>query len=104
MFIPDPNFCIPIPGSRVKTIPDPGSASKNLIFLTQKIVSKLSDLDFLLIPAPESRGQKGTESRIGIRNTAHSNENATSKRWNRGNQGKGQALEKEPQITIIFIN
>ena len=28
--IPDPNFSIPDHGSRVKKIPDPGSASKNL--------------------------------------------------------------------------
>ncbi len=84
MFIPDPNFSIPDPGSRVKNISDPGSgsASKNLsIFLTQKIVSKLSeiwsrmfspdpDLHFLPIPDPGSRGQKGTGSRIRIRTTA----------------------------------
>jgi hypothetical protein len=44
MFIPDPNFFYP--GSRVKKIriPNPGSASKNLIILTQKIVSKLSKI------------------------------------------------------------
>jgi hypothetical protein len=30
MFIPDPDFSIPDPGSRDKNIPDPGSASKNL--------------------------------------------------------------------------
>jgi hypothetical protein len=43
MFIPDPNFSIRDPGSRVKKIPDPGSgsASNNL---TQKIVSKLSEI------------------------------------------------------------
>ncbi len=68
IFIPDPNFF------------DPGSASKNLSILTQKIVSKLSEIwawlyipdpdpDFLPIPDPGSRGQKGTGSRIRIRNT-----------------------------------
>jgi hypothetical protein len=64
-----------------KKIPDPGSASQNLGIFTQKIDSKLSeiwsgmfipdpDLDFLPIPDPGSRGQKGTGSRIRIRNTA----------------------------------
>ena len=61
--------------------PDPGSASKNLSILTQKIVlvSKHSEIwsgffipdpdpDFLPIPDPGFRGQKGTGSRI--RNTA----------------------------------
>jgi hypothetical protein len=44
MFIPDPNFH---PGSRVKKIPDPGSGSASKTFkyfLTQKIVSKLSEI------------------------------------------------------------
>jgi hypothetical protein len=80
MFIPDPNFFHP--GSRVKMIPDPvsGSASKKLSILTQKTVSKLAEIwsrlfipdpdpDFLPIPDPESRGEKGTLSRIRIRNT-----------------------------------
>ncbi len=64
-------FSIPAPGS--KKIP--GSASKNLTILTQKMVSKLSeiwsgmfvtdpDLIFLPIPDPRSRSQKGTGSRI----------------------------------------
>jgi hypothetical protein len=67
-----------IPGSRS------GSASKILSILTQKIVSKLSEiwskifipdpdpdpnLDFLHILDPGSRGQKGTGSRVRIRNT-----------------------------------
>jgi hypothetical protein len=43
MFISDPNFLHP--GSRVKKIPYPGSASKNFSILTQKIVSKLSEYD-----------------------------------------------------------
>jgi hypothetical protein len=63
---------IPDPGSRVKKIPDPGSgsASKNLRIFNPKFFSKLSDpdLDFLPIPEPGSRGQKGTGSRIQIRN------------------------------------
>ncbi len=54
-----------------------GSASYNLSILTQKIVSKLSEIwsglfipdpgsdpDFLTIPDPESRGQKSIGSRI----------------------------------------
>jgi hypothetical protein len=44
MFIPDPGSKFFLPESRVKKIPDPGSASKYLsIFLTHKIVSKLSE-------------------------------------------------------------
>jgi hypothetical protein len=42
MFIPDPNFFQL--GTRVKKFPDPGSASKNLSILTQKLVSKLSEI------------------------------------------------------------
>ncbi len=60
---------------RVKNIPDPGSgsASKNLGIFTQKIVSKLSDpdLDFLPILDRGVKGQKGTGSRIRIRNTEY---------------------------------
>jgi hypothetical protein len=52
MTFPDPNFSIPDPGFRVKRIPDP-------------------DLDFLPIPYPGFRGQKGTGSRIRIRNTVN---------------------------------
>jgi hypothetical protein len=86
--ISDPTFSHP--GSRIRTvsIPDPGSSSKILSILTQKKAKKgfLSskkydpgcssripdpDADFLpsRIPDPGSRGQKGTESRIRIRNT-----------------------------------
>ncbi len=65
---------------RIFSIPDPGSASKNVSILTQKIVTVLSEIwswlfipdpdpDFLSIPDPVSRGQKGTGSRIRIRNT-----------------------------------
>jgi hypothetical protein len=42
MFILDPNFFPP--GSRVKKIPESTSASKNLGVLTQKILSKLSEI------------------------------------------------------------
>jgi hypothetical protein len=47
MFIPDSGcefFPIPDPGARVMKIPDPGTASKKLSILTQKIVSKLSEI------------------------------------------------------------
>jgi hypothetical protein len=76
MFIPDPNVFNP--GSRAKKFSDPGSASaaKNLRVLTES--SRKSDpgwfipdpdLDFLPLPIPGSRGQKGTLSRIRVRNT-----------------------------------
>ncbi len=72
-FIPDPN-CL-----------HPGSSSKNLSILTPKKTKKWflnstkydpgwssrisdPDADFLPIPDPGSRGQKGTQSRIRIRN------------------------------------
>jgi hypothetical protein len=62
MLIPDPSqnpsFSIPDPG--FKKITDPGSASKNLSNLTQKIVSKLLDLDFL--PIPDHRVKKEPDS------------------------------------------
>ncbi len=46
MFIPDPNFSIPGPGSRIKKIPDPGSgsASKNLSIFSPKNCFKLSKI------------------------------------------------------------
>ncbi len=70
--IPDPNFSIPDSWSK-------RSASNNPSLFNPKIVSKLSEiwsgmfipdpnLDFLPIPNPRSRAQKGTGSRI--RNTA----------------------------------
>jgi hypothetical protein len=81
---PHPNFFLP--GSRVKKIPGSASASasKNLSILTQKVFlssrkydpgfsSRIPDLDFLPIPHPGSRGQKGTGSRIRIRNTEWKN-------------------------------
>jgi hypothetical protein len=63
MFILDPNFSIPDPtfihpGYQIRnlSIPDPGSASKNLSILTQQIVSKLSKIWCgLFIPYPGSR-------------------------------------------------
>ncbi len=72
--------------SRIRTvsIPDPGSASKNLSILTPKkwflssrnydpgCSSRITDpdADFLPIPDPGCRGHKRTGSRIRIRNTA----------------------------------
>jgi hypothetical protein len=44
MFIMDSNVSIPDPETRVKKIPDPGSASKNLSIFITKIVSKLSEI------------------------------------------------------------
>jgi hypothetical protein len=63
--IPDPNFF------------HPGSESRNLSIVAQKIVSKLRKYDpgcssrirILIFTHPGSRGQKGTRSRIRIRNT-----------------------------------
>jgi hypothetical protein len=45
MFIPDPNFSIPDPGSRVKKIPDPesGSALKNLSIFNPFLSSRKYD-------------------------------------------------------------
>jgi hypothetical protein len=73
MFIPYQNFSIPDPNFFHS-----GSASKHLSILTKKIVSQLSEiLSRLFIPDPDpdfvthpgSRCQKGTGSRIRIRNT-----------------------------------
>jgi hypothetical protein len=77
MFIPDT-------GSRVKKIPDPGFGSESTnssIFKHKNCFSALgnmirdvhpgSGLWFLPIPDPGSSGQKGTGSRIRIRNTVH---------------------------------
>ncbi len=44
--VADPGCLSRILGSRVEKIPGSGSASKNLIILTQKIVSKLSEICF----------------------------------------------------------
>jgi hypothetical protein len=77
-WIPDPTFFHPRSRIRIVSIPDPGSASKNLSrYFNPKLVSKVHpgsrisdpDPDFLSIPDPGSRGQKGTGSRI--RNTAY---------------------------------
>jgi hypothetical protein len=43
-FIPDPGSEFFASWIRIFCIPDPGSASKNLSILTQKIVSKLSEI------------------------------------------------------------
>jgi hypothetical protein len=75
MFIPDPNFFHPgseffHPGSRIRI-------QELKYFNPKKMVSKLSEIlsrlfipdpDFL--PIPDPGGQKGTGSRIQIRNTA----------------------------------
>ncbi len=77
----DPGSEIFHPWSRVKKIPDPDPHKRVLLFLTRKI-SKLSeiwsgmfipDLNFLPISELGSRGQKGTGSRIRIRNPAFKN-------------------------------
>jgi hypothetical protein len=76
--IPDPNFSIPDPGSKRFRIPDPDQHRRIQVFLAEKFVSDLwetgsgmfipdPDLDFFTYPG--SRGQKGTGSRIRIRNT-----------------------------------
>ncbi len=79
--IPDPTFFHPGSRIRIVSIPDPGSASKNLSILTPKKPKKWfrssrkydpdcssripdPDADFLPIPDPGSKGQKGTGSRI----------------------------------------
>ncbi len=77
MFIPDPNFSIADPNffrprSRIRII-------KFEYFRPKKILSVLfildPDPDFLPIPYPGFRVQKGTGSRIRIRNTANSYHN-----------------------------
>jgi hypothetical protein len=76
MLIPDRVYSIPDPNF---FIPDPGSASKNISILTPKkwflnsrkydpgCSSRIRipdpDPDFLLIPDPGSRGQKGAKGR-----------------------------------------
>jgi hypothetical protein len=88
--IPDPNFSIPDPNfaSRIRIFPSgsdffhPGSASKNFNpkkrFLSSRKYDpgcssqiRIPDSDFLPIPDPGSRGQKGTRSGIPIRNTGY---------------------------------
>ncbi len=64
MFIPDPNI----------SNPDPGSASKNLRILTQKTVSKLSEIwSGLFIPDPDPEflpiPDPGVKKAPRIRNT-----------------------------------
>jgi hypothetical protein len=71
--IPDLNFSIPDPGSRVKKISDPGSEFK--YFEPKKLFLSYRKYDpGMFIPDPDldfiSRGQKGTGSRIRTRNTA----------------------------------
>jgi hypothetical protein len=82
----EPNFFHPGSRDRILSILDLGCASKNLSFFSPKkwfrsfrkydpgcssrIWIPKPDPDFLPIPDPGSRGQKGTGSRIRIRNTA----------------------------------
>jgi hypothetical protein len=68
MLIPDPGILIF--RSRVKKITDPGSASNSLSNLTQKIVSKLPDLDFLPIPDPRVKKVHDPGSRFATYNGA----------------------------------
>jgi hypothetical protein len=84
IFIPDPNFSIPNPGSKRFLIPDPHQHQRINVFLTKKLFLSSRkygpgcspriqipdpDLDFIPIPDPGSRVQKDTESQIRIRNT-----------------------------------
>jgi hypothetical protein len=69
--IPDPTFFHPRSRIRPVSVPDPGSASKNLSILTPKKPKKwfLSSTKYdpscsSQIPNPGSRGQKCTGSRI----------------------------------------
>jgi hypothetical protein len=110
MFIPDLNFFHP--GSRVKKILGSRIRIKIFKYFNQKIVlssrkydpgcfSRIRipdrDLDFLPILDPGSRGQKGTGSRIRVRNTVDNsalqrevkiceiNDMATADLWRKGN-------------------
>ncbi len=112
------------PRSRIRifSIPVPVSASKNLGILTQKMVSRLSklwsglfipdpDSDFLPIPDPGSRGQKGTGSRI--RNTAVSGAiyiyifillDPRYRNRDGQNQDLGSAINIPDRISKSFVN
>jgi hypothetical protein len=60
MFIPDPTFSIPYPGSRVDKIPEPDLHQIVLVFLTQHLIrvtyySKFSKVRYeMFIPDPGS--------------------------------------------------
>ncbi len=90
---------IPDPASRFKKIPSPGCGltRKNISIFNPKIVYKLSripdpDPDVLPIPDSGSTGQKGTGSRIQIRNTA------TKKKWKREeHRGFYSRTRKKPE-------
>jgi hypothetical protein len=43
------------------SIPDPGTASKNLSIVTQKIISKLSEIEFLPIRIPDPGVKKAPD-------------------------------------------
>jgi hypothetical protein len=76
MFIPDPNFFHP--GFRIRvrfkelSILNPKNCFQTLGKMIRDVHprsgSRIRNLIFLLIPDPGSRGQKGTGSRIRIRN------------------------------------
>ncbi len=54
MFILDPNFSIPDPGSKRFQIPDPHKIIKFIFNLTQKIVSMLSEIGSVMFsPDPD---------------------------------------------------
>jgi hypothetical protein len=51
--IPDPNFYISDPGSKRSWIPAPDPHKRNQVFLTQKIVFKISEISGMFIPDPD---------------------------------------------------
>ncbi len=57
------------PGAKRFRIPDP-DLHQRILVITLKNFIQDQDLDFFSFPEPGSRGQKGTRSRIRIRNTA----------------------------------
>jgi hypothetical protein len=97
--IPDPTFFHPGSQIQIFSIPDPdtGFRSKNLSILTLKndfqalgnmVVHSVTGSGSWLfthprsrIPEPRSRGQKGTRSRIRIRNTDHMLSFANRPNW-----------------------
>jgi hypothetical protein len=107
MFIPDPNFSIPDPGSKRFRIPH----QRIHVFLTQRNVSKLSeiygpgcssrisDLDFSPIQDPGSRGQKAPDPGSGSATLINRKQ---LKIWARGGEG-GVALPSPfPTIYPFF--
>jgi hypothetical protein len=66
MFIPDPKFFIPDPGSRVKKIPDPDPQQKIQVYLTHKSVTKLSQIGYEIFIPDLGSGIFHSGSRIRI--------------------------------------